>query len=619
MTGLKLPALVDPTNLYQTHGLTSRVKYCRLIRRNFNGRPRFSVQLILEGTPYFNHKHPIGVEEVGLDIGPSTIAYVGDTTAELRKLCAEIVPDWKATRRLQRKMDRSRRATNQNNYNPNGTVKRGSKIWTKSPRYQKLQQKLAEQNRKLAAHRKSLHGNLANEILATGSKISTERISYRAWQKMFGKSILVRAPSMIVSLIRRKAENAHGHLHEIPTQTTALSQTCHICGAKVKKPLSQRWHNCCGISVQRDLYAAFLAKCCVKSDNNDSFSLDRAKATALWPGVERLLKQAMSRVDQEFSKPTIGRNPVPASFGLGQSQSGSSAKPAPVSPKDADAVLRNPKESCGRAADTREGQPVMKTKPIILILAILTCLVLLAGCTGTPATGQSTCVQPAQPAPVSIAKTPVKYKEVNGVRLAYWEFGSSGEPVLLIEGFGAMVANTSPLKAAWNQTFLGILSSKYHVYAYDHRGMGYSSTNNATPTIPLYADDAAGLITALGYESMHVYGASMGSSTAQQLVLDHPEKVRKLILDSNTYDARTPECSGLYTTLHTIPTRPPASGPRRRQILYGTGPGTASREFRKIPCSLWEPPTPSPPSRSLSGWPGRSTVRRWSGSRASCT
>ncbi|MDD1703707.1 MAG: alpha/beta hydrolase [Methanoregula sp.] len=191
----------------------------------------------------------------------------------------------------------------------------------------------------------------------------------------------------------------------------------------------------------------------------------------------------------------------------------------------------------------------MKTKPIILILAILTCLVLLAGCTGTPVTGQSTCVQPAQPAPVSIAKTPVQYKEVNGVRLAYWEFGSSGEPVLLIEGFGAMVANTSPLQAAWNQTFLGILSSKYHVYAYDHRGMGYSSTNNATPTIPLYADDAAGLITALGYESMHVYGASMGSSTAQQLVLDHPEKVRKLILDSNTYDARTPECSGLYTTL----------------------------------------------------------------------
>jgi len=49
---------------------------------------------------------------------------------------------------------------------------------------------------------------------------------------------------------------------------------------------------------------------------------------------------------------------------------------------------------------------------------------------------------------------------------------------------------------------------------------------------------------------MHVYGASMGSSTAQQLVIDHPERVRKLVLDSSTYDARVPECSTLFATLN---------------------------------------------------------------------
>lgn len=191
----------------------------------------------------------------------------------------------------------------------------------------------------------------------------------------------------------------------------------------------------------------------------------------------------------------------------------------------------------------------MKTTPIILVLAIIACLAFSAGCTGTPATSQPAPEQPVLPTPVSIADTPVQYQEVNGVRLAYWEFGSAGEPVLLIEGFGATVANATPLQDSWNETFLGILSSKYHVYAYDHRGMGYSSTNDATPTIPLYADDAAGLIAALGYNSMHVYGESMGSSTAQQLVIDHPERVRKLILDSNTYDARVPECSTLLAIL----------------------------------------------------------------------
>jgi len=84
------------------------------------------------------------------------------------------------------------------------------------------------------------------------------------------------------------------------------------------------------------------------------------------------------------------------------------------------------------------------------------------------------------PVPVSISTTPVQYKDVNGVRLAYWEWGS-GQPILLIEGFGGTVANATPLQASWNETFLSILSSKYHVYAYDHRGMGYSSTDNGRP------------------------------------------------------------------------------------------------------------------------------------------
>ncbi|MEN6609329.1 MAG: alpha/beta hydrolase [Methanoregulaceae archaeon] len=194
----------------------------------------------------------------------------------------------------------------------------------------------------------------------------------------------------------------------------------------------------------------------------------------------------------------------------------------------------------------------MNKTTIIVVLAAVAILVLLAGCTGTmpaAAGSQPAGVQPAQlPAPVSLSQTPVQYKDVNGVRLAYWEWGS-GEPVLLIEGFGGTVANATPAQAAWNETFLGILSSKYHVYAYDHRGMGYSSTNNATPTIHLYADDAAELIRALGYDSMNVYGESMGSSTAQQLVIDHPERVKKLILDSNTYDARVPECKSLLAIL----------------------------------------------------------------------
>lgn len=194
------------------------------------------------------------------------------------------------------------------------------------------------------------------------------------------------------------------------------------------------------------------------------------------------------------------------------------------------------------------------TQMLILTIALTICLLTTAGCTSTSGTGQPatptvttvTTVTTVQQFPtVSFNATPVRYAEVDGVKLGYREFGS-GEPILMITGFGATMDNE------WNETFIGILATKYHVYTYDHRGMGYSSDNNATPTIARYADDAAALMTALGYDSMHVYGVSMGSSISQQLVIDHPERVRKLVLDSVSYSIRLPETKRLFNTIESV-------------------------------------------------------------------
>jgi pimeloyl-ACP methyl ester carboxylesterase len=77
-----------------------------------------------------------------------------------------------------------------------------------------------------------------------------------------------------------------------------------------------------------------------------------------------------------------------------------------------------------------------------------------------------------------------------------------------------------------NETALALFSSKYHVFLYDHRGMGESDRGHDTPTLPLYAHDAAELIAALGYQRMHIYGTSMGSFIAQELALTYPERVQ---------------------------------------------------------------------------------------------
>jgi len=88
--------------------------------------------------------------------------------------------------------------------------------------------------------------------------------------------------------------------------------------------------------------------------------------------------------------------------------------------------------------------------------------------------------------------------------------------------------------------------------------MGQSSFGNESPTITLYAKDAADLIAALGYDSMHIYGTSMGSFIAQEMALNTPGRVRKMILDSSSYSISIPEMQELHTYAQSIVSDPAA-------------------------------------------------------------
>ena len=259
--GLELPALINPEDEVVAHGLASPVKFVRLVRRKLNGRNRFYAQLICEGRPLWKDKHALGQGVVGLDIGPSTIAIVSATQARLERFCDELEDKQKAVRKLQRKLDRSRRVNNPDNYKPDGSVKTGKLEWHHSERYLHTRGQLAELHRKQAAQRKSLHGRRVHDILAQGDVIKLEKLSYQALQKQFGKAVGFRGPGTFVIHLRRKAGNAGAEIDEFPTGSTRLSQTC-VCGAIEKKPLSQRWHRCaCGVGpVQRDLFSAWLAR-----------------------------------------------------------------------------------------------------------------------------------------------------------------------------------------------------------------------------------------------------------------------------------------------------------------------------------------------------------------------
>ena len=318
--GLEVQCIIDPEDELIAHGLSCRIKYCRIVRRRIRGQAKYYAQLICEGMPYEKPKNRRGKEVVGIDIGPSTLAYVGETKAELVQFCAELEPMEREIRLLQRAMERSRRACNPGNYTHEGTVKPGAKKWVYSKTYKALRVKLAELHRRRAAYRRSLHGKLQNTILRAGSHLRIEKNSYQSFQKNYGRSIGNRAPGMFVTGLIRKAGSAGGEVWDIASSALQFSQRCK-CGKLKKKALSERWHRCeCGATAQRDLFSAFLARCAEKQGSE--YILDTSRVERLWCEAEPLMRQAVSRIVEQ----SASGGQLPASFGLkALRQSGSPA------------------------------------------------------------------------------------------------------------------------------------------------------------------------------------------------------------------------------------------------------------------------------------------------------
>src|SRR5918997_348105 len=111
---------------------------------------------------------------------------------------------------------------------------------------------------------------------------------------------------------------------------------------------------------------------------------------------------------------------------------------------------------------------------------------------------------------------------VNGQELHYLQRGE-GEPLLLIQGM-------SGTHLSWGDEFLEALEPEFSLTYFDNRGAGKSSRVDDPFSIEDMADDAAGLLDAVGIERAHVLGISMGGMIAQQLALKHPERLRTLTL-----------------------------------------------------------------------------------------
>nr|WP_232435808.1 transposase [Rivularia sp. PCC 7116] len=135
--------------------------------------------------------------------------------------------------------------------------KRVSRRKKGSNRRKKAIRKLSKQHKKIADTRKDFHFKIANRLLKNYDVVAVEKLNIKGLARTrLAKSIHDAGWGQFISILTNKAENAG--LVVIKVLPHGTSQECSNCGHKVKKPLSQRMHNCpvCHTSICRDQNAA---------------------------------------------------------------------------------------------------------------------------------------------------------------------------------------------------------------------------------------------------------------------------------------------------------------------------------------------------------------------------
>ena len=296
---LNIPIIIKKNDSYAQKAIQDKVKFCRILRKMIKGKYKYYVQLALEGTPPIKVNKDgevirnIGLGDCGLDIETRTIAISSKFDVKLFELCPEVNNTEHQKLLLLRKLDRQRRFNNPNNFNQDGTIKKGIKLsWIKSKRYIKTQNKLKDIQRKQAAIRKQSHEKLANYIISLGDRILVETMQFKALQKRskkttknkkgtfnkkkrFGKSLANKAPAMLIEIINRKLNYDGLSILKINTQKVKASQYNHFTNEYNKKDLKDRWNK--NINIQRDLYSSFLIM--NVSDNLETINKEKCSKT----------------------------------------------------------------------------------------------------------------------------------------------------------------------------------------------------------------------------------------------------------------------------------------------------------------------------------------------------
>ena len=265
-------------------------------RKRIKGGWRYFCQIVCNGHPPMTADiDPAHGKRVGVDVGVLRVAVVSEDDARMFELGKKLQPRWDEIRRLDRKLDRQKRANNPDKFFEDGQVKpreSWEKDWVWSKGYKETREKRRDAYRYYQEHRKRIHEKTANAILEMGTDIVVETRRYK-WAQQIGRGSDIRenGPAMFVETLAYKAASVGGRC----TKTDHLSRRC-LCGEKsdLTRPLEYRCDEC-GHACLRPILSAFLARHYVPADEEDEQGkVDAIRARERWVETAARLEEPAS-------------------------------------------------------------------------------------------------------------------------------------------------------------------------------------------------------------------------------------------------------------------------------------------------------------------------------------
>ena len=281
-----------PNTTYDREMLDANIKLVRILKKIEKGHRKYYCQLTVDKAPYIkldpegNPKHPVGKGDVGIAIWRGMLCAVSvDKT-----LCINIAPDVElfAAKRdiLSRELEHLRRVNNPENYNADGTIKKGivgedgkrhRLYWKDSNHYRKVKAELKELYRKHDVDKKLLQNKIVLELLSMGDTFHFADTSFLTlkpeWneenplpnseykvKKQRRKSIQEYAPAMLLTKLDMKLSSLGLNPINRYTIPEKLYWYRHDSGISDKQLFTGESMTIDGSAINQTMYRAYLIR-----------------------------------------------------------------------------------------------------------------------------------------------------------------------------------------------------------------------------------------------------------------------------------------------------------------------------------------------------------------------